>query len=183
MAGRGLSVLRVSYYDIFHGGTWTADDNGIDSYDPESVLDCRFCGWNHANEVIRLYTEKHGEPPDWRGIHLHIYGGDGRPYFPLDNFGMFARWRALADRYGWELWVTELGIIANADTIVELMPVQMDRMMNGVRDSVVLRPDAVFWFSEYWPHEPFASGNIRHTPGGALTEVGEKWIEMSNGNQ
>ena len=134
-------------------------------------------GWDWFGEMQTVYSDTYGLPLPIDGIHFHVYPVS---VAALDTERL-AQWRGLATENGWELVVSEIGLLPVAgntpDVIAEALP-DLVHTVTGI-----VQPTALFWFA--WSISPEANtpgidwANLSLYDGNsAQTVVGEAWSAM-----
>jgi hypothetical protein len=135
-------------------------------------------GINYMWAVIREYEHRYGTAPPLTGLHLHIYN-----LSPTHHATMLVEvetlhlWRRMADRYGWQIVVSEMATMPHGED-----EKRVTRDLSGLYDLVEaeLRPDFIFWFGYEHPPAGHHQGDVwyytsLYTETGELTEVGRAW--------
>ena len=140
-------------------------------------------GINYMWAVIREYERRYNTVPPLTGIHLHIYNLS--PTYRatlLVEVETLHLWRQLADRYNWQIVVSEMGAIPHGggtERIIETLP----GLYNIVEEE--LRPEFIFWFVYEIPDvhhqksEGFSWSPLSLYREDELTDVGQAWYEYT----
>jgi hypothetical protein len=140
-------------------------------------------GINYMWAVIREYERRYNTAPPLTGIHLHIYNLSPTYHATLlVEVETLHLWRQMADRYNWQIVVSEMGAIPHGggtERIIKTLP----GLYNLVEEE--LRPEFIFWFVYGMPDvhhqnsEDFSWSPLSLYRDDELTEVGQAWYEYT----
>ena len=139
----------------------------------DRVMGAQYSGLGWFRAFVAEWEEQYGSPPPLAALHLHVYE------FRSLNLPVLEEWRALADDYGWPIYVTESGTFPSEAYSPEEVAARLPGFLGGVEQ--VLQPAVVMWFSDYIEAGalgPDAAAWERfnlYTKDGALTVVAKAW--------
>jgi hypothetical protein len=142
----------------------------------DRVMGAEYSGLSWFRAFVAAYVIRHGSPPPLAAIHLHVYE------FRTLNLPVLEEWRALADLYGWPIYVTESATFPTENYAPDEVAARLPGFLGEVEQ--VLSPAVLMWFPDFlvpgalgpnaakWERFNLYAGRTLDAP---LTVVGEAW--------